>query len=412
MGMEIEEGKYVSVGHSILVRKSKNGDYTYYHNYRDKETKKPKRRKLFTKSLHSNKNIKDCIRMIEVKEEVEENSFNTPNSTYTLNILAENYFNSRKIQMISKLKQEYNYLSNDEFFENEIIKRKLTNLKSESQKYNKNVSNSKIAKMNFDSITKVDINRFVDLELTNNNLSQKSVSVIVSLIKTIVNKGMEQEYISINPFQYIKVKNPKRTRVRYLNTEELKLLLNKCKEYESNFNVYLSVYLAVLTAGRARTILNIQKKDIDIKNKQIRLNNFKSSKYYVIQLNKESIEWLDKKILKNINGNDYLIQPTNENDRKIPQQPLCEIPEKVYEIMDELFNQNLDKSNNNDRDFVVNFHTLRRSVATNLALQGSNIYDIMTLLNHSSIKQTEDYLSLNNNSLSTETNKLLSSIFD
>ncbi len=51
-------------------------------------------------------------------------------------------------------------------------------------------------------------------------------------------------------------------------------------------------------------------------------------------------------------------------------------------------------------------------MATNLALQGSNIYDIMTLLNHSSIKQTQDYLSLNNNSLSTETDKLFTSIFN
>ena len=80
--------------------------------------------------------------------------------------------------------------------------------------------------------------------------------------------------------------------------------------------------------------------------------------------------------------------------------------------MDKLFNQHLDKSNNYDRDYIVNFHTLRRSVATNLALQGSNIYDIMTLLNHSSIKQTQDYLSLDNNTLSTETDKFLSSVFN
>lgn len=406
-------GKYISLGHSVSVKRNKNDTYTYFHS--QKIDGKVKRIKLFSKDKHSVKHLETAILMKNKNKSIEETkdmSSSPANPIYTLNILAENYFNSRKIKMISDLKQEFNYLKNDEFFENKTIKRKLTNLKSETQKYNKNVSKSKIADMDINSITKVDINRFKDLELTHKNLSQKSVSTIISLIKTIVNKGVEQEYIDRNPFQYIKVQNKKKTRVRSLNTEELKLLLDTCKDYEKNFNVYLSVYLGVLTAGRARTILSIQKKDIDVKNRQIRLSNFKTSKYYVIQLNKEAVEWLDRKILQHIGANDYLIQPTNERDRKTPQQPLSEIPEKVYNIMDELFNQNLDKSNNNDRDFVVNFHTLRRSVATNLAQQGSSIYDIMTLLNHSSTKQTEDYLSLSNTSLSTETDKFLSSIFN
>ena len=61
--------------------------------------------------------------------------------------------------------------------------------------------------------------------------------------------------------------------------------------------------------------------------------------------------------------------------------------------------------------FVVNFHTIRRSVATNLALQGTQIYDIMILLNHTTTKQTQDYLNLDNESLGKETNRLFSSIF-
>lgn len=403
-------GKYISLGSSISIKRNKNDTYTYFHS--KKIDGKTKRVKLFSKDKYTKTDFKTAIIQSNHKPIEEENiSVNIPNPIYTLNILADNYFNSKRIKRISELKQEYNHLSENEFNESRIIQRKLTNLKSERQKYNKNVSRSKIANIDIKSIEKPHINRFIDFELTHKNLSPKSVSIIVSMIKTIVNKGIEQDYIDNNPFQYFKVKNPKRKRVRYLNPEELKLLLKTCKDYESNPNVYLAVYLAVLTAGRARTVLNIQKKDINIKNKQIRLSNFKSSKYYVIQLNKEAVEWLDKKFLRNIGANDYLIQPTNKRYRKSPQQPLAEIPEKIYEIMDELFNENLDKSNNQDRDYVVNFHTIRRSVATNLALQGSNIYDIMTLLNHSSIKQTEDYLSLNNNSLSTETDKLLSSIF-
>jgi len=42
----------------------------------------------------------------------------------------------------------------------------------------------------------------------------------------------------------------------------------------------------------------------------------------------------------------------------------------------------------------------------------ASIYDIMTLLNHSTTKQTEDYLSLENHSLNLETNRFFSSLFN
>ena len=417
----MEIGKYITLGHGIQVRISKNEEATFYHNFRDYR-KKVVRKKLFTKPKYIEKDFLEAIVEIKKEEEIKKERLKIFKETgqphyidkndKTLNDLSFTYFDKRKVKMIAKLKQEYNYLKNEDFFDNKIIKRKLANLKSETQKYNKNISKSKIANKPIKTITRNDVIRFVDFELNEKNLSQKSVSILISLIKTIVNSAMFDNQVDMNPFQHIQVQNKKKSRVRFLNTDELKLLLDTCKEYESNFNIYLTVYLGILTASRARAVLDIQKKDINIKNKEIRLSNFKSSKHYSIKLNDKAVEWLDRKVLRHIGANDYLIQPTHQKDRKNPQQPLSEIPDKIYEIMDELFNKDLDKSNNNDRDFVVNFHTIRRSVATNLALQGSNIYDIMTLLNHSSTKQTEDYLSLNNISLSTETDKFLSSIFD
>ena len=79
--------------------------------------------------------------------------------------------------------------------------------------------------------------------------------------------------------------------------------------------------------------------------------------------------------------------------------------------MDELFNQGLDKQNNQDRDFVANFHSIRRSVATNLARQGTSLYDVMVFLNHSSIEQTMKYLNMTSTNLGQEHNKLMSKIF-
>ncbi len=174
--------------------------------------------------------------------------------------------------------------------------------------------------------------------------------------------------------------------------EELTLLLKTCKEHK-NPNVYLAVYLAVylgvLTAARATMILNIRKKDINVKTHEIKLNNYKGDKKYRLTLNRESIEWLDKKFLQHINPDDYLIRSTNKHYLPETPQPLSEMPDAIYEIMDELFNQDLNKQNNSDREDVINFHSIRRTVATNLAEQGTSIYDIMVLLDHSSIKQNK-----------------------
>ncbi len=287
------------------------------------------------------------------------------------------------------------------------------NLKAEHQRYNKNVRDSDLASLDITKVNTTAIKLYTDDYLSNKGLSQKSTFIVVSLIKTIINYAIRNELIDIlNPFRHTIFTNPKRKRIRFLSINELKRLMKACKEYESSPNVYLTVYLAVITAARLRAVLNIKKKDIDIENQQIRLSNFKNAnKQYVIRLNDESTIWLKNKILNKIGPNDYLIQPQDERYRKTPQQPLSEAPERITKIMDELFNQHLDKQNNSDRDFVVNFHTLRRTVATNLSLQGANIYDIMILLNHSSTKQTQDYLNIDNQRLSKETDKFFASLF-
>jgi integrase len=410
----MEAGKYISLGNSIQIRLSTKGFYTYYHSYRD-NNKKVKRVKLFTSDKHTAKNFKDAIIQSSLPQETKPAI--KPKKTINLNDLADKYFNSRYSIKLITLKQDYKHLAkgltDEEFTQIKIIKQRLASLKIERQKYNKNVSKSNVAIIDVLDITKEEINNYIYKDLPTMNLSLKSNFHMINQIKTIFNYAIRNELINIaNPFQNVKFKKPKAKKRKSLDIDELKLLLKTCKEYESNPNVYLAVYLGVITAARSKMILNIRKKDINLKTQEIKLSNFKSDKTYSIKLNKESIEWLDDKVLKHINYDDYLIRSTNLSYLPKTPQPLSEMPQKIYEIMDELFNSHLNKQNNQEREDVVNFHTIRRSVATNLALQGTSIYDIMVLLDHSSIKQTQDYLSLSNSSLSDETNKLFSNVFE
>jgi len=403
----MEIGKYIGLGSSISVKRNKNETYTYF--YSKKINGVTKRVKLFQKDKHTPKNFELAI--------LQKNSSNINDKIQakdikTLNSLALLYFESRRVKKLSILGQDFNYLSEEEFAKSKIINKKMMNLKAEHQRYNKNVRDSDLADLDITKIKSAEIKAYTEEYLSKKGLSQKSTFIVISLIKTILNFAIRNEEIDIlNPFRFTIFENPKRKRVRFLSINELKRLMKACKEYESSPNVYLTVYLAVITAARLRTVLNIKKKDIDVENQQIRLSNFKNSnKPYVIRLNDESTIWLEDKVLKHIDYNDYLIQPPARY-RQTPQQPLSEAPARITKIMDELFNQHLDKKNNSDRDFVVNFHTIRRTVATNLSLQGANIYDIMILLNHSSTKQTQDYLNIDNQNLSKETDKFFASLF-
>ncbi|BDY13783.1 tyrosine-type recombinase/integrase [Hydrogenimonas cancrithermarum] len=398
----MEVGKYISLGNGIQVRKAKNDTYTYYHSYRDKTDNKVKRKKLFTTDKADAKGLKKAILMVDNLIETEQEA----KDKITLNDLSKRYFESRRKKMIGELRRKYNNMDEETFLSLKNVKNKLTGLQSEVNRYNKNIAKSEIAEQDIETLKRQDFKAFLDNDLNLKGLSAKTVYNMVSLCKTIINYGIRNEIIEIqNPLTNFSVKNPKRKRLRYLNIEELEQLLKECQKHE-NPNVYMSVYLGVLTGARARSVLNIKKKDIDFKNNHIKLDNFKSNKIYTVAITKKASKWLEKQT-KELKPDDYIIY----NRKKPSNQPFTYIPKGVYQIMDELFNQNIDKKNNEERDNVVNFHTIRRSIATNMALEGVDIFKIMTFLNHGSTKQTHDYLNLSGINLNQDIEALHGKIF-
>lgn len=283
--------------------------------------------------------------------------------------------------------------------------------------YNKNVRKSTIGNMKYSEITRRKINNYLETEL-NQNLSLKTKYNIVVFMRTAINVMIRNDYIkSENIFEKINIKNDKRQRTRVLSTEEIELFLKECKKWNKpfeveikrsdsnktykrirkpNYNIYTAAYLGVITAARSSSVLTIKKKDIDLKNQTITLINHKSnSSKYKIPINKAAIEWFNKK-LQYYNDNDYLLQPNSEYTKKKvgENNPLTFIPREVYNIMNRLFNEGINRKVNLERDNMVNYHTIRRSVATNLAIGGVSVYKIKQLLNHKSIDITEHYLNL------------------
>lgn len=392
---------------------------TYYFSYKDPITKITKRKKLFSEKEHLTKHLKKCILL---SDEIKQTLKNYNSSTIiekenyknyiNLNELTKIYFEDRINTKKRILKEKYNHLTNEEFENNVLIKKQIYNVKKELLRINKNIQNSTISKININRITKTDIQQYIENDLYNTNLSQKSKFMVISQIKTIFNYGIKNEIINIkNPFEYLKFQNPQRTRKRVLSEEEITLLLKTLKK-EENINLYLCVYLGVLTGSRSNSILNIKKMDIDTKNHTINLNNFKSNKFYKINVSETVTKWLQEKILPFRENDEYLIKSDFNEKNNIKQtQILANVQKKIYEIMNNLFNQDINKKNNFERDNMVNFHTLRRSISTNLVKNGANVYNVMKFLNHSSVDQTMKYLNLENHEINNDVNNLMNNIF-
>jgi len=404
----------------IYKQALQNGDTTWYGKYRDPITKQSVRKKLGSKLKNGIKKDKEALivlnKLLEARRKYNNDTLEETSPEYqnylTLNELADKYFDSRFAKKRRILREQYSYLNDTVFEQYQVVKGKLQNVKNEVNRYNSNVRELDMSKLNVNRITKAHIKHYIEVELYKKNLSQKSKFNIISLIKTIFNYGIKEEIISIqNPFEYVKFKNPKRQRERVLSQEEIAKLLTTCKKEKEKINIYLSVYLAVLTGGRSNTILNIKKKDIDTENNIISLYNFKASRQYRIRISEGAIKWLKEKILPYYENDEFIIRSSRPGYRKNPPEPLSAIPKPVYDIMDKLFNQELDKQNNYDRDKVVNFHTIRRSIASNLAKKGTPLYDVMIFLNHSNIEQTMKYLNLDSNELHESINSLMDDIF-
>ena len=147
------------------------------------------------------------------------------------------------------------------------------------------------------------------------------------------------------------------------------------------------VEFALCTGGRLETILHIQKKDIDLDNKTVNLNNLKTKKRYTGFLQDKLIEIL-KEYLPLLNVNDFVVTQKGLHFKKADHK---QIHRRLKPILDRLFNQGLKVDDITNRAVI---HSLRHTFASHLAINGIPIFTIQNLMNHSDIKQTIRYAKL------------------
>ncbi len=199
--------------------------------------------------------------------------------------------------------------------------------------------------------------------------SYKTVNHIVNLLSTVINVAIENDLFNgANPAKRVKRLKVDNARERFLNFDEVDELL---EAVAGDPLLELFCKLALSTGGRLETVLAIQKKDIDLKSRTVKLKDFKNDSTYTGFIG-ERVYPLLADLLPDLNANDYIIggKPKPVTARMI-QVPL-------KKVLDRLFNQGLAK---NDRKNRVVIHTLRHTFGSLLAIKGTPIYTIQRLMN-------------------------------
>ena len=213
------------------------------------------------------------------------------------------------------------------------------------------------------TITENDILNFFNLLKKDRDIKQATINRYRSLLNHIFNTAMKYRIVNYNPVKYIK-RYKEKSRDRALNSVEIKALLQACKQ-SSNEELYYIVLVALYTGMRYSNIVNMRKSNIKGNVYQLDGNETKSGKGQLIYLHQDLINELNK-----------YIQAFNRDNIFITKRVKRSFKTACNKAGIENFR----------------FHDLRRTFATFLLYNNTNIKTIQNMLGHSSIMMTERYL--------------------
>ena len=319
--------------------------------------------------------------------------------------IREAYCSQKRNEIVSKIRlgEDLPHVANKNNFISLIeVAEKFYELKELHNKQNKKTRSRVLAKlkkhyigeMSIKEIQKLDIENFqIEIE---KDLMPATINFIIQQTSSIFNWSIENGYLSKNPCQFVKNLKVKNARLRYLEIDEIKRLLETVK---NDKHLYYFVLLGLWTGGRLQTICNIKVSDIR-ENGTIRLYDFKNESEYFGFLNNDLKSELNEYIkIINLKEDDFIFK--NTSNQNYTNQYYYR---KLQPIFDVLFNPDgtepLEK---------VTIHTLRHTFASQLAINDTPILIIKKLMNHNDIKTTMRYAKLSKSSGDVYVDRLVNS---
>ncbi|MGK0270185.1 MAG: site-specific recombinase XerD [Cocleimonas sp.] len=204
----------------------------------------------------------------------------------------------------------------------------------------------------------------------------QALMVIKSLTKSLYGLNLVDNDVSL-PVKLYRLDN---ARLRFLNIEEIKLLLDASFSYV-NKSIAGYVALLTLTGLRCSEASNIKWTDIDFEQRIIFIAKTKNGSARTIHLTSKMLTFIEQ------------IQPIPENPYlfagKVKGQPLKSARKSFKKL---LIRAGIDPTG-------VCLHTLRHSLGSNLASNGVSLRLIQEQLQHKSIFSTQRYAKLTTESM-------------
>ena len=200
-----------------------------------------------------------------------------------------------------------------------------------------------------------------------------SINRELAILKSMFNRAIEWDMLSNNPAKSVKNFPADDKRVRFLTIEEINRLLSVCSGYLSGI-----VVLALNTGMRKGEILGLRWENVDSENSVI---------YIPSSLSKN-------KCRREIPMNAF-VKKTLKELKKYATSPyvFCKADGSPLGSIRKSYATALEKANIKD----FRFHDLRHTFCSQLVKGGTDIYTVMELAGHKSIKMTMRYAHLTPN---------------
>lgn len=185
----------------------------------------------------------------------------------------------------------------------------------------------------------------------------------------------ELAWVERNPLLGVGKLPESRGRIRYLTEEELPRLLAACRE-SNNENLLLAVLLALSTGARQSEIMELRWRQIDLKSQVAMLTDSKNGEPRTLPIVGEALEMLTQRAkVRNIN-----------DDRLFPPGPRARRRGAVADLRAP-WEAALKKAEITD----FNWHDLRHTCASYMAMSGVSAIEMARLLGHKSLAMTLRY---------------------
>src|SRR5574344_33944 len=211
-------------------------------------------------------------------------------------------------------------------------------------------------------------------------LAPATANKVLIFISHAFNVAMQLEIkgIEVNPASKIKPYLLNNARERYLTKDEATRLIDAINQTEQNIHLKYIIPMLILTGARRGEVLKAKHEDFNLNQMTWTIPTSKNGKKRILPITPQLLE-LYNKIPRD--DSEYLFASP--------------VTGKPYVSIYNSWNSARTKAGLKD----VRMHDLRHSFASALVNSGRSLYEVQTLLGHSTSKMTQRYAHLSNESL-------------